>query len=212
MFCFHHHLLRSSFLNLFITGCQVHTYATRFVTNYRAHFCRTNFKQFSVLYLGPKIWNSLPLSVSRSIIGSLSSDVFEWRRSTWSGVFAHFGRDFEQILGQIVSLRVRHLTTQMWSRQGILKEKKAHFRLMCIANKRPCLNSLIITIPWIGSSYKDWYWPVEISQLNSISRCLISPCKSLLDCNVLIYIFWLITIFNWIVHGFCSGFFTLTKQ
>ena len=25
---------------------------------------------------------------------------------------------------------------------------------------------------------------VEISQLNSISRCLISPCKSLLDCNV----------------------------
>ena len=31
---------------------------------------------------------------------------------------------------------------------------------------------------------KDWYWPVVISQLNSISRCLISPCKSLLDCNV----------------------------
>ena len=50
MFCFHHHLLRSSFLNLFITGCQVHTYATRFVTNYRPHFCRTNIKQFTVLY------------------------------------------------------------------------------------------------------------------------------------------------------------------
>ena len=27
-------------------------------------------------------------------------------------------------------------------------------------------------------------WPVEISQLNSIPRCLISPCKTLLDCNV----------------------------
>ena len=66
MFCFHHHLLRSSFLNLFITGCQVHTYATRFVTNYRTHFCRTNIKQFTVLYFGPKIWNSLPLSVSIS--------------------------------------------------------------------------------------------------------------------------------------------------
>ena len=39
----------------------------------------------------------------------------------------------------------------------------------------------------IGSSIKTrhpQYWPVEISQLNSISRCLISPCKSLLDCNV----------------------------
>ena len=31
---------------------------------------------------------------------------------------------------------------------------------------------------------EEWYWPVEISQLNSISCCLISPCKSLLDCNV----------------------------
>ena len=66
MFCFHHHLLRSSSPNLFITGCQVHTYATRFVTNYRPHFCRTNIKQFTVLYFGPKIWNSLPLSVSSS--------------------------------------------------------------------------------------------------------------------------------------------------
>ena len=34
---------------------------------------------------------------------------------------------------------------------------------------------------------EDWYWPVEISQLNSISRCLISPCKSLLDGNVYYY-------------------------
>lgn len=54
MFCFHHHLLRSSFLNLFKTGCQVHVYATRFVTNYRPHFCRTNSKQFTVTYFGPK--------------------------------------------------------------------------------------------------------------------------------------------------------------
>ena len=57
---------------------------------------------------------------------------------------------------------------------------------------------------------EDWYWPVEISQLNSISRCLISPCKSLLDCNVFNFIyfdwsrsFWIIQ--RWarlFVHGF----------
>ena len=28
-----------------ITSGQVHTYATRFETNYRPHFCRTNIKQ-----------------------------------------------------------------------------------------------------------------------------------------------------------------------
>ena len=54
--------------------------------------------------------------------------------------------------------------------------------------------------------YFDW-------QLNSISRCLISPWKSLLDCNVfnLIYFdcwrpFWIRRWARLIVHGFCSGF------
>ena len=37
---------------------------------------------------------------------------------------------------------------------------------------------------YLNKPDEDWYWPVEISQLNSISRCLISHCKSLLDCNV----------------------------
>ena len=37
---------------------------------------------------------------------------------------------------------------------------------------------------YLNKPDEDWYWPVEISQPNSISRCLISPCKSLLDCNV----------------------------
>ena len=35
---------------------------------------------------------------------------------------------------------------------------------------------------------EDWHWPVKISQLNSLSRCLISLCKSLLDCNVFNFI------------------------
>ena len=61
-----------------------------------------------------------------------------------------------------------------------------------------------------------WYWPVEISQLNSISCCLISPCKSPLDCNVFNFIYFDRSRSLWIrrwarlfVHGFCSGFFYL---
>ena len=42
-------------------------------------------------------------------VGSLSSDVFERRTSTGNGLFAHLSRDFEQIFGQIVSLRIKTL-------------------------------------------------------------------------------------------------------
>ena len=75
---------------------------------------------------------------------------------------------------------------------------------------------------YLNKPDEDWYWPVEISPLNSISPFLISPCKSLLDCNVfnLIYYHWSRSFWfldptlskPLIVHGFCSGFFTLTKQ
>ena len=30
--------------------------------------------------------------------------------------------------------------------QGVLKEKKARFRLMCVARKRRCLNSLLVSV------------------------------------------------------------------
>ena len=63
---------------------------------------------------------------------------------------------------------------------------------------------------YLNKPDEDWYCPVEMSQLKSISRCLISPCKSLLDCNVfnLIYFDWLRSFWIWrwaslIVHGFC---------
>ena len=49
-----------------------------------------------------------------------------------------------------------------------------------------------VNLWYLNKPDEDWYWPVKMSQLNSISRCLISPCKSLLDCNVfnLIYFDW----------------------
>ena len=52
------------------------------------------------------------------VIVSLTKDDFELRNSTGSGLFELFGRDFKQILGQIV---------------GGVKEKKAHFRLTYVA-------------------------------------------------------------------------------
>ena len=78
---------------------------------------------------------------------------------------------------------------------------------------------IIVNSWYLNKPDEDWYWPVEISQLNSISRCLISPCKSLLDCNVFNFIyfdwsrsFWIRRWARLFVHGFCSGFFTLTKH
>ena len=43
------------------------------------------------------------------LLGSLSSDVFERRTSNGNGRFALLSRDFEQIFGQIVSVRMKTL-------------------------------------------------------------------------------------------------------
>ena len=45
-----------------------------------------------------------------TLVGSKSNDVFERRASTRSSLFEFYGRDFEQILGQIVSVRVKTLS------------------------------------------------------------------------------------------------------
>ena len=61
-FMYTNNLLPGSFHDLFLSSNQVHQYETRLASQYRPHFCRTNIKQFSILYQGPKIWNSLPIS------------------------------------------------------------------------------------------------------------------------------------------------------
>ena len=66
MFSYHQRLLPSPFLNLFPTGGQIHNYDTRTSAHFRPHTCRTNIKQFTILYRGPKIWNALPLSITSS--------------------------------------------------------------------------------------------------------------------------------------------------
>ena len=71
MFSYHHRLLPSPFLNLFLSNSQIHNYDTRASAQLRPHACRTNIKRFTILYQGPKIWNALPSSVTFS--PSLSS-------------------------------------------------------------------------------------------------------------------------------------------
>jgi hypothetical protein len=60
MFSYHNHLLPPSFQNLFVTSHQIHNYNTRNASSYRSYACNTNVKQFTALFQGPKIWNSLP--------------------------------------------------------------------------------------------------------------------------------------------------------
>ena len=63
---YRNNLLPPLLLNLFVTNSQIHNYGTRTASNYRTHLCRTNLKQFTILYQVPKIWNSLPVSVTHS--------------------------------------------------------------------------------------------------------------------------------------------------
>ena len=64
MYCYHNNLLPPLFFNLFLTNSQIHGYSTRTSNNYRVHHCRTNLKKFTILYQGPKIWNSLPVTIT----------------------------------------------------------------------------------------------------------------------------------------------------
>ena len=45
---------------------RVHNYGTRTASRCRSHSCRTNLKQFTILYQGPKVWNCLPISIISS--------------------------------------------------------------------------------------------------------------------------------------------------
>ena len=64
MFQYHNGLLPSPFLNIFLKNSDIHQYNTRSSHCYRSHTCRTNIKQFTILYNGPKIWNSLPKHIT----------------------------------------------------------------------------------------------------------------------------------------------------
>ena len=59
----YHNLLPLSFCQTFQTSNQLHRHSTRYSDFYQTHLCRTNTKKFSLLFQGPKIWNSLPIHI-----------------------------------------------------------------------------------------------------------------------------------------------------
>ena len=78
------------------------------------------------------------------LLGSLSSNVFERRASSGSGLFALMKRDFEQVFGQIVSVKVKTPNNTNLVASKHIKRKKAHFRLTGVNQKRGCLNDLLV--------------------------------------------------------------------
>ena len=103
-------------------------------------------------------------------IGSLiSSDVLERRMLNGSGLFALLSRGFEQMFGQIVSIRMKTLSNTDVVASRLIK---AHFRLTCVVQKRRCLNSLI-TRPSLYSLKQNYSFVLNkyVSQaLNAITN------------------------------------------
>ena len=86
--------------------------------------------------------------VDNAIIGSLSNSVFERRTSTGSCFFAPLRRDFEQIFGQIVSIRVKTLSnTNLVGPRHIKREK----RLLPVDVRRS--KTSLLKLPIFPNSY-----------------------------------------------------------
>ena len=64
MYLYHNDALPISFTQIFQTGNQIHQYSTRYSD--RPHTCRTNIKKFSILFQGPRIWNSIPIDIKNA--------------------------------------------------------------------------------------------------------------------------------------------------
>ena len=73
MFSFKNSTLPSKFNNFFLMNSQIHNYNTRNAHSFHLPLCRTNTRQFSIYFQGPKFYNSL----NSAITGSSSSASFK---------------------------------------------------------------------------------------------------------------------------------------
>ena len=53
-------------LTIFQTGNQIHQNSTRYSYFYRPNTCSTNILKKSILFQGPRIWNSLPNDIKNA--------------------------------------------------------------------------------------------------------------------------------------------------
>ena len=73
MFSFKNGTLPSKFNNFFLMNSQIHNHNTRNAQSFHLPLCRTNTRQFSIYFQGPKFYNSL----NSAITGSSSSASFK---------------------------------------------------------------------------------------------------------------------------------------
>ena len=95
IFCYHNNLLPPLFSTCCFTNSQTHGYSSRTAKNYRVHHCRTNLKNFTILYKGPKIWNSLPvqntslssfLNFKKKLLEFLVKQLLKWQSRHCSNI------------------------------------------------------------------------------------------------------------------------------
>ena len=65
MYLYHNDVLPIAFNQIFQNGNQIHEYSTRY-SDFYLYSCRTNIKKFSILFQGPRIWNSLPSNIKNA--------------------------------------------------------------------------------------------------------------------------------------------------
>ena len=66
MFSLHNRVLSKQFQSLFQTNSSIHSYQTRQAKHYRIPYIRTNIRKFTIVYHGPKFWNSLPIQLKQN--------------------------------------------------------------------------------------------------------------------------------------------------
>ena len=135
---------------------------------------RLKFKTFSRMY------EPCSHSAARAPRRACSpANVFKQRTSTERGVFALFGHDFEQNLGQIISLNVKTLSDTNLKEPRHIKRKKGSL----LVDIRRCLNSLVLPITYHFSTQnndllvlKQWKWALNwILPLRLGTRAMCLP-------------------------------------
>ena len=58
MFLFKKGFLPDAFKEMFLLRCHIHRYNTRNYNSFYLFPCRTNIRQFAILFQGPKLFNS----------------------------------------------------------------------------------------------------------------------------------------------------------
>ena len=85
MLSFKNSILPRKFENIFTTNNQIHNYNIRHANSFPLQLCRTNIRQFSVFYQGPKFFNSLSPEISTG-----SSSLASFRKKLKTSIIINY--------------------------------------------------------------------------------------------------------------------------